>query len=98
MIYKAGKHTLVENDKFVNLNIPADSYSIDHFNVKFTVLISRRRKDWEPPQIKDLKLVIPEDYPFMASNHIFIALGIPNDYHNYANQVNFTPWLIQNIS
>ena len=32
------------------------------------------------PQIKNLKLVIPEGYTFMASNNIFIALGIPKDY------------------
>ena len=68
VIYKAGKHTRVENDKFVHLNISADTYSID------------QRNDWEPPQIKYLKLVIPEDYTFRASNHFFIALGIPKDY------------------
>ena len=40
----------------------------------------KKRQDWEPPQIKDLKLVIPEHYTFMASNNIFIALGIPDNY------------------
>ena len=80
VIYKAGKHTGVENDKFIHVNIPADTYSIDHFNTKITVLIRRQRKDWEPPQIKDSKLVISEDYTFMASSNIFIALGIPDDY------------------
>ena len=80
MIYKAGKHTGVENDKFIYFNIPAGTYSIDHFNAKIMVLIRRQRKDWEPTQIKDLKLVIPEDYTFMASNNIFIALDILDDY------------------
>ena len=42
--------------------------------------ILRQRQDWEPPQIKGLRLVIPEDYTFIASNNIFIALGIPNNY------------------
>ena len=37
-------------------------------------------KDWKPPQIKDLRPVIPEDYSFMADNHIFIALGIQENY------------------
>ena len=57
MIYKAGEHTGVENDKFIHFNFPAGTYSIDHLNAKITVLISRQRKGWEPPQVKDLKLV-----------------------------------------
>ena len=32
------------------------------------------------PQIKDLKLVMPEHYTFIACNTIFIALGIPGNY------------------
>ena len=31
-------------------------------------------------QIKDLKLVMPEDYTFMASNNVFITLRIPAEY------------------
>ena len=80
VIYKASKHTGAESDKFIHFNIPADTYSIDHFNVKITVLIQRQRKGWELSQIKDLKLVIPDDYTFMASNNFFIALGIPDNY------------------
>ena len=42
--------------------------------------ILQKRQDWEPPQIKDLRLVIPEDYTFMVSNTIFITLGIQEKY------------------
>ena len=35
---------------------------------------------WEPLQIKDLRLVIPEDCIFIAFNNIFIAIGIPDNY------------------
>ena len=80
MIYKAGKRTGVENDKFTHFNLSASTYSIDDFNAKIKVAILKHRKGWEPPQIKDLRLVIPEDYTFIASNNFFIALGIPNDY------------------
>ena len=80
VIYKAGKHTGVENDKFVHFKILASTYSIDRFHAKITVLIRRQRKDWEQPQIKDLKLVTLQDYTFMTSNTIFIALGIPGSY------------------
>ena len=42
--------------------------------------ILQQRQDWEPPQIKDLKLVLPENYSFIASINIFIALGIQDKY------------------
>ena len=70
----------MENNKFIHFNLSAGTYSIDDFNAKIKVAILQERQDWEPPQIKDLKLVIPEDYTFMASNNIFIALGIQDKY------------------
>ena len=80
VIYKAGKCTGVENHKFIHFNLLAGTYSIDDFNAKIKVAILQERQDWEPPQIKDLKLVIPEDYTFIAFNRFFIRLGVPNDY------------------
>ena len=80
MIFKAGKRISVENTKFIHFNLSAGTYSIDNFNAKSKVAILQQRQDWEPPQIKDLKLVIPEHYTFMADNTIFIALGIPDNY------------------
>ena len=55
-------------------------YSIDNFNAKSKVAILQQRQDLEPPQIKDSKLVIPEDYTFIASNNILFALGIEDKY------------------
>ena len=79
-IYKAGKCTSVENTKFITFNFSAGTYSIDDFNTKIKEFVSQQRQDWEPPQIKGLKLVIPEDCTFMASNNIFIAIGIQDKY------------------
>ena len=76
VVYKAGKRTSVENKKIIHFNFSASTYLIDNFNAKIKVEILQQRQDWRPPQIKDLKLVIPEDYTFIASNNIFIALGI----------------------
>ena len=84
IVYKAGKRTGVENNKFIHLNLSAGTYSIDDFNAKIKVAILQKRQDWKPPQIKKLRQVIPEDYTFIAPNTIFITL-------DYANQVNFTP-------
>ena len=79
IVYKAGKRT--------GFNLSAGTYSIDDFTAKIKAAILQQRQDWEPPHIKDLRLVIPEDYTFMTFNTIFIALGTKT-----------TPWLIQNVS
>ena len=57
VIHKAGKRTGVENTKFIHFNLSAGTYSIDDFNTKTKEFVLQQRQDWEPPQIKDLKLV-----------------------------------------
>ena len=80
VIYKACKRTGVENDKFIHFNLSVGTYSIDDFNAKIKVAILQQRQDWKPPQIKDLRLFIPADYPFVVSNNILIGFGISNNY------------------
>ena len=80
IVYRTGKRTSVENNKFIHFNLSAGTYSIDDFNAKIKVAILQKRQDWEPPQIKDLRLIIPEHYTFMTYNTIFIALGILDNY------------------
>ena len=70
----------MENNKFIHFNFSTGTYSIDDFNSKIRAVILQKRQYWEPPQIKDLKLVIPKHYTYMASNTIFITLGIPDNY------------------
>ena len=76
IVYKASKRTGVENAKFISFNLSAGTYSIDYFNAKIKVAILQQRQDWEPPQIKNLRL----DYIFMADNTTFIALGMQDKY------------------
>ena len=80
VVSKTDKRACVENNRFIHFNLKAGTYSIDDYNTKINVAISQQRQNWEPAQIKDLKLVIPEHYTFMASNTIFIVLGITNNY------------------
>ena len=80
IVYKAGKHTGVENNKFIHFNLSPGTYSIDDFNAKIRAVVLKQREDWEPPQIKYIKLVIPEHYTFMVTKTIFTALGIPDNY------------------
>ena len=79
MIYNADKRVGVENTKFIHFKLSAGTYSIDDFNTKIKVAILQERQDWEPHQIKDLKLVIPEDYTIIAYKNIFITFGIPTN-------------------
>ena len=76
IVYKAGARTSVENNIFINFSLSRGTYSIDDFNAKIKVAVLQQRQDWVQPQIKDLRLVIPEHYTFMASNNVFTALGI----------------------
>ena len=78
LTYKAGTAIGVENRNLIHSSIPAGTYSIDHFNTKIKESTLQQRQDWEPPQIKDLKLVIPKDYTFLADNTTFIALSMPD--------------------
>ena len=88
--YMSGKPTSVENNTFINFSLSEGTYSIDEFNAKIKEVVSQQRQGWEPPQIKDLKLVIPEEYTFMTINAIFIALGIPDNYLKKATLIRST--------
>ena len=79
ILYEAGLRRGVEG-RHIKFTLSAGTYSIDYFNAKVKVAILQERQDWEPPQVKDLKLVIPEHYTFMASSTFFMALGILDNY------------------
>ena len=78
--YQAGTTTGVENRNLIHSSIPGGTYLIDDFNTKIKEFVLQQSQDWELPQIKDLKLVKPQDYTFLADNTVFITLGIPNKY------------------
>ena len=68
------------NNFFIKFSLLAGTYLIDDFNAKIKVAVLQQRQDWVPPEIKDLRLIIPEHYTFMASNIFFITLGIPDKH------------------
>ena len=80
IVYKAGKQAGVTNTEFIKFTLSEGTYSIDDFNAEIKISVLQQRQGWEPPQIKDLKLVIPKEYLFMADNTIFYALGIQDKY------------------
>ena len=90
IFYKAGARTGAENNRFIKFNISAGTYSIDDFNAKIKEAVSRQRQDWVPPQIKDLRLVIPEHCTFIGSNISFIALGIYEKHYEKTTLIKST--------
>ena len=78
--YGAGSRNSVENKKNIKFSISAGTYLIDYFNAKIKVAVLQKRQYRIPPQIKDLKVVIPEHYTYMAFNILFIALGTLDKY------------------
>ena len=80
----------MENNRFIKFSLSAGTYSIDDFNAKIKVAVLQEGQDWVPPQIKDLRLVIPERYTFMASNAFFIALGILDKHLENATLIKST--------
>ena len=80
IVYKADQQTGVTNTEFIKFTLSEGTYSIDDFNAEIKISVLQQRQGWEPPQIKDLKLVIPKEYLFMADNTIFYALGIQDKY------------------
>ena len=66
IVYKTDNRASVENHKCIHFNLEAGTHSIDNFDTKIKAVIFQKRKDWEPPQIKYITLVIPENYAFMA--------------------------------
>ena len=73
-------HVAVQKTVDLSNLLSVGTYSIDDFNAKIRAAVLQERQDWVPPQIKDLRLVIPEHYTFMASNIFFIALGIADKH------------------
>ena len=49
IVYKTGKRTGAEKNKFIHFNLSADTYSIDHVNAKIKVSILQKRQGCEPP-------------------------------------------------
>ena len=80
LVYKAGKMTGVTNPEFIKFTLSEGTYSIDDFNAKIKISVLQQRQGWEPPQIKDVNLVILKDYLFMADNTIFFFLVIQDKY------------------
>ena len=80
----------VEDNKFIKFTLSASTYSIDDFNAKVKVAVLQEKQDWKPRQIKGLRLVILEQYRFMASNTFLITLAILDNYLENTSHIKST--------
>ena len=46
IVYKTGKRTGVENNKFIHFNLSVGTYLIDDFNAKIRAAVLQQRQDW----------------------------------------------------
>lgn len=66
--------------KFLQFAIPKGVNAVSDFNLTINASGLQQNQSWEVPQIKDLKLAIPEHYTFAASSRSFVSLGILSNY------------------
>ena len=52
------------------------TYSIGDFNEKPKAAVLQQKQNWNAAHIKNLKLVMPENYAFTANNNFFIVIGM----------------------
>ena len=55
-------HALTSKIDIQNLLYQQITYCIDDFDTKIKAAVLQQKQYWEAPQIKELKLVIPERY------------------------------------
>ena len=77
---KASSSGVFKLDDYIEFTLSSGTYSRDEFNKKnqgssFTTKARLVRTSYQP-HVKNLKLVVPEDYVFIADNHFFIAFDI----------------------
>ena len=74
---KASSSGVFNFDEYIQFNLSSDTYSIDDFNKKIRAAVLQQKQNWDAPHIKNLRLVVPENYAFTADNNFFTALGMP---------------------
>ena len=56
ILYKAGAHTGVENNRFIKFSLSAGTYSTDDFNAKIKAAVLQQRLDWVHLKLKIFKI------------------------------------------
>ena len=71
------KSLVPDHKSEIKKSIPEGTYVTQQFNFKVKDAINEKGNHWVAPEIKDYKLVIPENFAFIILKTFFSALGIP---------------------
>ena len=74
---KASSSGVFNLDDYIKFTLSSGTYVIDEFNEKIKAAVLQQKQNWNAPHIKNLRLVMPENYAFTADNNVFITLGMP---------------------
>ena len=75
--YSKASSGVFKLDDYIEFTLSSGTYSIYDFNAKIRAAVLQQKQNWNAPHIKNVKLVVPENYPFIADNNLFTALGMP---------------------
>ena len=53
-------------DDYIEFTLSSGTYSIDVFNKEIRAAVLQQKQNWNSPHIKNLQLVVPENYAFIA--------------------------------
>ena len=74
---KASSSGVFKLDDYIEFTLSSGTYSIDEFNKEIRAAVLQEKQNWNALHIKKLKLVVPENYAFIAGNNFFTAFGMP---------------------
>ena len=73
---KASSSGIFKLDEYIEFTLSSGTYLIDEFNEKINAAVSQQKQSWNAACIKNLRLIVPENYAFIADNNFFTALGM----------------------
>ena len=71
---KASSSGVFKLDDYIEFNLSSRAYSIGDFSGKIRAALLQQKQNRNAPQIKNVRLVVPENFVFIADNIFFTAL------------------------
>ena len=63
---KASSSGVFKLDDYIEFTLSSGTYSIDVFNKETRAAVLQQKQNWNSPHIKNLQLVVPKNYAFIA--------------------------------
>ena len=76
ILYSISKRLVPEDKSEVKIKIPEGTYTSYQFNMIMKNALKEKGDQWVAPEIKDYKLIIPENFTLIALKPFYNVLGI----------------------